>query len=163
MTTAALARCPACRAMVNAHWVTCLACRGSLEVDPSEHRTASPPASNWLGQWQSLARVAGMLSEEDPRYDPMLAALGACHNTYKAGDRLRFTKEADQVMRIAAFVPGAVIRWRGADKKVQGPATINEVIYEDGWLWACVKWVSHLYWVSEVIIESIKVEGKADP
>lgn len=162
MTTAALARCPACRAMVNAHWVTCLACRGSLEVEPIERGTASPPASNWLGQWQSLVRVAGMLSGEDPRYAPMLAALGACQTAYKAGDREQFAKEAEHAIRVAAFVSGAVIRWRRHDKKLHGPSTINEVIYEDGRLWACVTWAGQLCWVSEIIIERIEAGSKAN-
>jgi hypothetical protein len=59
-------------------------------------------------------------------------------------------------MRIAAFVPGAVILWRGADKKLQGPATVNEVIYEEGRLWVCVHWAGHLHWVNEIIIVNIR-------
>lgn len=163
MTTAALARCPACRALVNTHWVVCLACRAALEGEATLRRTASLPASDWLGQWQRVARVAGMLSEEDPRYDPMLAALGACQQAYKAGDQEEFSKATQHVLRVAAFVHGAVIRWRGHDTKLHGPATINDVIYDEGRLWACVKWTGQLYWVSEIIIENIQSEGKGDP
>lgn len=163
MTMAAIARCPACRAVVNAHWVACLACRASLEVEPTERGTASAPTSNWLGQWQRLAQVSGMISGEDPRYAPVLAALAACQTAYKAGDREQFAQAAQHVMRIAAFVPGAVIQWRGHDKKLHGPATVTEVIYEDGRLWACGKWAGRLYWVSELIIESISVDGTANP
>lgn len=155
MTTASLSRCPSCQAIVNAHWVTCLACRGLLEPEPQERSASSPPASNWHQEWRSLAQVSGCLSGGDPRFDPILAALAACDSAYKSGDRLRFMKEAGHVMRISAFVPGAVIRWRRSDKKLQGPATVNEVIYEDGRLWACVKWAGQLYWVNEIIIESI--------
>lgn len=32
MTTSSLARCPSCRAIVNANWTTCLACRKPLET-----------------------------------------------------------------------------------------------------------------------------------
>lgn len=161
MSTASLARCPSCRAIVNAHWETCLACRGPLEGDSQDNTSSSPPVPSWLQQWQRLARVSGMISEEDPRYDPILVALGACQNAYKAGDQLRFTKEADHVMRLAAFVPGSVIRWRGHDKKAHGPSTITEVFYEDGRLWACVKWAGQLYWVSDSIIESLTVDGRS--
>jgi hypothetical protein len=92
---------------------------------------------------------------DDPRYDPILNALAACESACKAGDRAQFTKEADNVMRIAAFVRGAVIHWRGADRQLQGPATVNEVIYEKGRLWVCVNWAGHLHWVNEIIVVNI--------
>jgi hypothetical protein len=85
--------------------------------------------------------------------------LASCERAYKAEDREQFTKEAGNVMRLAAFVSGAVIRWREPDKKLQGPASVNEVVYDDGRLWVCVQWTGKLYWVSEIVIESI-AEGK---
>ena len=137
---------------------TSLRCEGP---GPTQELNASSlPGFNWLQQWRDLAQMAGTLSAEDPRYDPILVALAACQCAYKAGDRERFTAEAEHVKRIAAFAPGSVIQWRGHDKKLQGPATVTEVIYEDGRLWVCVKWKGQLYWVSESIIENITAEGR---
>lgn len=55
MTTSRLARCPSCRAIVNANWTACLACRKPLETT-SAGQTAEAghiaPGSRieWLGE-----------------------------------------------------------------------------------------------------------------
>jgi hypothetical protein len=89
-----------------------------------------------------------------------LTTLAACESAYKADDREQFMKDADRVMRLAAFVPGSVIRWRGADKQLRGPAAVSDVHYEKGRLWACVIWAGYLTWVNDLIIANITVERK---
>jgi len=117
--------------------------------------TPAPLEFNWLHRLRSAAQIFKAVEEEDPRHARILRALADCDNAYRAGDRELFMKEAANVARLGAFVPGAVIRWVGADKKQRGPAVLNEVIYDDGRLWACVKWAGHLYWINEIIITGI--------
>ena len=153
MTTTGISRCPSCKAMVNAHWSTCPACRASF--DGIELMTeAEKSVADWLKEWKSMAQMTAGLSGEDPRYPAVLAGLAACEVASRAEDLAAFRRETQSVKRLLTFVHGALVQWKDERKRVRGPAPVLDLTFEDGRLWVWVEWEGHR-WISENIIASI--------
>jgi len=58
---------------------------------PNLEEEAAPASSSaWLVEWRELAILSAGITQDSPRYRPMLAALTACDDAYKRGDWTAF-------------------------------------------------------------------------
>ena len=71
-------------------------------IEDCEHTKKPPTQSSsvlWLAEWRKLAKVtAAITSRDDPRFEPVMAALDRCTARYRAGDGLGFQAEAKQIL-----------------------------------------------------------------
>jgi len=65
-----------------------------------------PETPDWLAAWRELARVTNGITREDPRFDPVLAALSRCDEYFLAGDWIGFQHGATEVNRIVHSLCG---------------------------------------------------------
>ena len=62
-------------------------------------RLAEPANPEWLAEWRALARITDGITADDPRFQPIMAALEQCDMAYLAGDWPGFQRAALAVKR----------------------------------------------------------------
>ncbi len=62
-------------------------------------RLAELANPEWLAEWRTLARITDGIRADDPRFQPVMAALEQCDTTFLAGDWPAFQRAAAQVWR----------------------------------------------------------------
>ena len=101
MDAVGVARCQACRALLNVAWSTCAACRSP--VPKRETQTALPvgcTGTDWLTAWRGLAAITDGITKDDLRFEPVLAALATCDQAFLANDWAEFQRAAASVQSL---------------------------------------------------------------
>ena len=70
---------------------------------------AIPLSPDWLAECQMLARLTDGITREDPRFEPVLAALSQCDDFYLANDWPAFQQAA---ARLRQTVTGEEVHGR---------------------------------------------------
>ncbi len=91
MPIAGVSHCPACHAVVNIQWATCVVCSQLLKV------LNKPSQNQWIQAWEALAQATNNIDFTDPRFKPVMSALDSCDLTFEQGDWLAFKLAAAQV------------------------------------------------------------------
>lgn len=92
MTTAAIARCSECKAVVNNQWSSCPSCQVQLQpVSPY------PTNQTWLRLWREVEAIANGFTKDSSQFDEIMKALDRCDALFLAGDARRFNQEIDRV------------------------------------------------------------------
>jgi hypothetical protein len=68
---------------------------GIIKKIEQESRPETP--KDWLSVWRELAAVTNGITRDDPRFEPVLAALNRCDEQFLANDWAGFQQAAEQV------------------------------------------------------------------
>jgi hypothetical protein len=71
--------------------------RRLLAKAPDLVHVVAAPSPAWLAAWRTLAALVSGIAREDPRYEPVAAALDRCDDAYLAGDWPGFEQAAQRV------------------------------------------------------------------
>ena len=93
MPIAGVTHCPACHAVVNIQWTTCVVCSQPIKA------VSKPTQEQWLQAWRELARLTHGIEKTDPRFAPVMAALNQCDDFFLAGDWPGFQQIAEDIGR----------------------------------------------------------------
>ena len=64
-------------------------------------RLAEPANPDWLAEWRTLARITDGITADDPRFQPVMAALEQCDKAFQANDWSAFRRAAMQVREVS--------------------------------------------------------------
>ncbi len=71
--------------------------RKLLERAPGKVRKVTP---DWLRVWRELADCITGITRDDPRFQPVMAALDVCDRAFERGDWTGFQRTADRVKHV---------------------------------------------------------------
>jgi len=106
--------CPACGAIVNTHWPSCLAC--SFVLVGSKQETLSPQIQEgrennnqnqasmnekWLNGWRTLVDLTSGIEQSDPRFKPLVNLLKQADRAFERDNWEEFQIAASRVKNIA--------------------------------------------------------------
>ncbi len=60
-------------------------------------RLVEPDKPDWLAEWRTLAWITDGMRADDPRFQPVMAALQQCDTAFLANDGARFQLAVEQV------------------------------------------------------------------
>ena len=93
MPIAGVTHCPACHAVVNIQWTTCVVCSQPIKA------VSKPTQDQWLQAWRGLARLTNGITKGDSRFAPVMAAIDQCDDLFLAGDWPGFQQIAEDIGR----------------------------------------------------------------
>ena len=94
MPIAGVTHCPACHAVVNIQWTTCVVCSQPIKA------VSKPTQDQWIQAWDALAQATFGIEKNDPRFKPVLDALEECDRAFEQDAWTRFRKAAKEVQRL---------------------------------------------------------------
>ena len=63
-------------------------------------RIVHPDRPDWLTAWRDLAALTYGITDKDPRFSSVMAALGECDDAFQRGNWSAFQRAADQVRAV---------------------------------------------------------------
>ena len=114
MALIGVSHCPACGAVVNASWKTCLACSfvmvGSKnavamskiqEGTKNNDQKQASMKEKWLNEWRTLTDLTSGIEESDPRFNPLINLLKQADTAFERDNWQEFQIAASRAKNIA--------------------------------------------------------------
>jgi len=107
-----------------------------------EREAQKTPVTDWLAAWKEVAALTDAIPDDDPRFEPVRAALGQCDVAFVAGDRGAFQRATDGLRQaVARPKAGCRIWWEGnrVNVPLEGPAVVLGTFIDSStgelWCW----------------------------